>query len=89
MTISFQTDILPLFRPVDVNHMKPMGVLLNDYGYLSDPTGDSTYPDHTNARTVYCYLTGDCQPQMPIGGPFWTPVQLQLFQQWMTDDFQP
>ncbi len=89
MPVSFRTDVLPLFRSVDVNHMKPMGVLLHDYGYMSDPTGDSTYADHANARSVSCYLTGECQPQMPLGGPFWTPNQLQLFQQWMADGFQP
>jgi len=89
MPVSFQNDILPLFRRIDINHMKPMGVLLDDYGYMSDPAGDSTYADHANARGVNCYLTGECQPQMPLGGPYWTPDQLQLFQQWMTDGFQP
>lgn len=32
---SFATDIKPLFRPIDVAHMKPFGVLLDDYAYMS------------------------------------------------------
>jgi hypothetical protein len=89
MAVSFANDILPLFRPVDIQHMSPFGVLLDDYGYMSDATGNDTYPDHANARAVYCYLTGDCQPQMPEGGPFWSQAQLDLYNQWMTDGFQP
>ena len=89
MATSFQTDILPLFRPVDISHMRRRGVLLDDYPYMSDPAGDATYPDHAHARNVYCFLTGDCQPRMPPGGPFWDAGQLQLYQQWMDGGFQP
>jgi len=77
---SFKNNILPLFRQVDINHMRPMGVLLSDYTYMSTPA---------NAQNVYSYLTGDSQPQMPIGGPYWTPAQLQLFNSWMTTGYQP
>lgn len=77
---SFKNDILPLFRAVDINHMKPMGVLLNNYPYMSTPA---------NAQNVYSYLTGDSQPQMPIGGPFWTAAQLALFNSWMTSGYNP
>ena len=77
---SFQNDILPLFRQVDISHMKPMGVLLDKYTYMSTPA---------NAQNVYNYLTGDSKPQMPMGGPFWTTAQLQLFQNWMTGGYQP
>ncbi len=89
MAVSFNKDILPLFRSVDIEHMKPRRVLLGDYKYMSDSAGDGSFPDHAHARNVYCYLTGDCQPQMPPGGPFWKPDQLKLYQQWMTDGFQP
>jgi hypothetical protein len=89
MAVSFSGDILPLFRPVDIDHMKRRRVFLDDYAYMSDPAGNDTYPDHAHARNVYCYLTGDCTPQMPPGGPFWSPAQLELFNQWMTDGFQP
>jgi hypothetical protein len=77
---SFKKNILPLFRKVDIAHMRPMGVLLSDYRYMSTPA---------NAQSVYSYLAGDSQPRMPIGGPFWTPAQLQLFNNWMTAGYQP
>src|ERR1700759_4514286 len=82
--VSFATDIQPLFRPQDIQCMNGFGVALDDYNYMSDPTGDGTYPDHANAHAVYDHLTGTSQPQMPMGGPYWTAAQLQLFQNWMT-----
>jgi len=32
--LTFEKDIKPMFRPVDIAHMKPMGVKLDDYGYM-------------------------------------------------------
>ena len=78
--VSFQSDILPLFTQADISHMQGMGVNLNEYSYMSNPT---------NAAAVYSTLTGNTQPQMPLGGPYWSAAQLQLFQQWMTDGYQP
>ena len=89
MPVSFKSDILPLFRPVDISHMKGFNVLLDDYPYMSDPAAAGSFTDHGHARNVYCYLTGDCQPRMPIGGPFWSAEQLRLFQQWMNDGYRP
>jgi len=86
MATSFSTDLLPLFRSIDVNHMKPHGVRLDDYQYMSDATGDNGYPDHANARKAYSALAMN---RMPPGGPYWPPEQLQLFEQWMKDGFQP
>jgi hypothetical protein len=62
-------------------------VRLNDFTYMSDPGGDDTFADHSNARDVFSRLTGATTPRMPMGGPFWTDEQLQLFDQWMTDGF--
>jgi len=78
--ISFARDVRPLFRPIDIQHMSPMGVLLDDYTYMSDPQ---------NAQVVYEFLNGERQPQMPIGGPFWSAEQLQLFSDWMTTRRRP
>jgi hypothetical protein len=89
MAVSFAGDILPLFRPVDIQHMARRQVFLDNYTYMSDPAGDGTYPDHAHARAVYCYLTGDCTPRMPPDGAFWSPQQLQLYNRWMTDGFLP
>jgi hypothetical protein len=81
---SFARDIRPLFRPIDVEHMRPFSVLLDDYSYMADAAND-----HQHARDVRDYLTGIKQPQMPIGGPFWTADQLALYERWMNEGFQP
>jgi hypothetical protein len=83
MPISFATDILPMFRQVDIDHMKPMGVLLDDYDYMS-----SAENDHQNAQNVSDFLTGKKKPQMPPGSP-WTAEQLATYAQWMADGYQP
>jgi hypothetical protein len=44
-TVSFAKDIKPLLRPIDIQHMKPLGVLLDDYAYMSDATDN-----HANAQ---------------------------------------
>ncbi len=84
--VSFAKDIKPLFQKTDVDHMKPFGILLDDYRYMSDPAND-----HENAERVQQSLTpqnGD-PPSMPPGGPYWTPAQIALFAQWRTDGYQP
>lgn len=81
MPASFDKDIKPLFRTIDVEHMKPQGVLLDDYTYMSDATGD-----HANAKAVLDVLTNK---QMPPGGPFWPQDKLDLFAKWMSDGYQP
>jgi hypothetical protein len=86
--VSF-TQISALFTPRDTLCMNPKGVLLTDYDYMSDDAGDGTYADHANANHVYARLTGTEQPQMPMGGPFWTQTNLDLFDQWMQDGYQP
>jgi len=84
MAVSFAKDISSLFRPIDVEHMRPLGVLLDDYDYMSDPTDN-----HQHATDVGDYLTGKKKPRMPIGGPFWSQQQLKLYAKWMSDGFQP
>ena len=73
-SVSFERDIKPLFREIDLDHMGPMGVPLDDYEYMSEPS---------NAQSVYEYLTGDQEPRMPIGGPYWTQEQLELYSRWL------
>jgi hypothetical protein len=87
MPVSFAQEIAPLFRPIDIACMRKYGVRLDDYLYMGDPTGDGTYSDYANGRYVYAHLTGVAQPQMPMGGPYWSSDQLQLFEQWMTEGF--
>ena len=81
MAISFAQNISPLFRQIDIDHMKRYGVLLDDYTYMSDPTGN-----YTNAQSVQDALTNQ---SMPPGGPYWSDQQLSLYKQWRTDGYQP
>jgi hypothetical protein len=78
--VSFERDIRPLFRPVDLKHMSAMDVNLDNYTFMSDPE---------NAQSVFEYLNGTQQPQMPPGGPFWSEEQLALFARWMEQGRQP
>jgi ADP-heptose:LPS heptosyltransferase len=84
--VSFATDIQPLFRPIDVAHMKGYGVKLDDYAYMSNP--DNNYQ---NAQDVEDTLTpkGGHPPSMPPGGPYWTADQVALFARWRSDGYQP
>ena len=80
--VSFSADIKPLFRSVDVAHMKRFGVELDSYTYMSNPD---------NANKVLATLSphdGE-PPTMPPGGPYWTADQLALFAQWQSDGYQP
>jgi hypothetical protein len=79
-SVSFAKDILPLFRQVDKEHMSAMEVYLDDYTFMSDPA---------HAQSVYEYLNGTQQPQMPPGGPYWTKEQLNLFSAWMAGGRKP
>ena len=80
MPVSFKNDIKPLFRSIDIEHMKRYGVVLDDYAYMSNGAGD-----HANARAGLNTLTAK---KMPPGGPFWPQDQLDLFAKWMSDGYQ-
>ncbi|HLI97804.1 MAG TPA: hypothetical protein VKT72_17175 [Candidatus Baltobacteraceae bacterium] len=79
-SVSFERDIRPLFRPIDIEHMSGMDVPLDDYSFMSDKE---------NAQNVLEYLNGKKQPQMPPGGPFWSEDQLSLFARWMEQGCRP
>jgi hypothetical protein len=81
MPVSFERDIRPLFRQIDIDHMNRHGVLLDNYTYMSDPSND-----HGNAQAVEHTLTSQ---SMPPGGPYWTDEQLTLLRQWGSDGFLP
>lgn len=82
MAGSFKTEILPLFRDEDIDCMSAFGVELDNYEWMSKP-------DHAN--NVYLRLTGDRQPRMPEGGPYWSEGQLKKLYDWINVDpkFQP
>jgi hypothetical protein len=71
--VSFAADIRPLFRQVDIDHMRPLNVFLDDYGFMSKPE---------NAVMVHDFLSGKKQPQMPPDKP-WPAENVALFAGWM------
>lgn len=80
--VCFAADIKPLFRAIDISHMRSFGVKLDDYSYMSNPD---------NANRVLATLSphdGE-PPTMPPGGPYWATAQLALFVQWQKDGYQP
>ena len=81
MPVSFERDIRSMFRPIDVEHMSKHNIFLDDYTYMSDPSGD-----HGNAQAVEDTLT---QQSMPPGGPYWSAQQLDLYKQWRSDGYLP
>jgi len=81
MSVSFSKDIKPMFREVDIDHMKVHGVHLDDYQYMSDAT-----KNYANAEAVRARLAGQT---MPPGGPFWTAQQLDLYGKWRAEGYQP
>jgi hypothetical protein len=84
--VSFAADIAPLFRPVDVAHMKVHGVKLDDYDYMSDSSNNYS---HADAVQETVSPQGAQPPTMPPGGPYWTKDQLALFAKWRADGYQP
>jgi hypothetical protein len=84
--VSFATDIKPLFRQIDISHMKPFGIRLDDYQYMSDSSNN-----HQNAQDVLDALSpqNGGAPSMPPGGPYWSLEQLALFSEWRSDGYQP
>jgi hypothetical protein len=81
MRVSFESDIRPLFRQIDFDHMNKHNVLLDNYTYMSDPSNDLG-----NAQDVEDGLTNQ---SMPPGGPYWSKEQLALYKQWISDGYRP
>lgn len=80
--VSFAADIKPLFRPIDISHMRPLGIKLDEYAFMS-------IPDNANRVLATLSPRNDEPPSMPPGGPYWTPDQLALFAQWQKDGYNP
>ena len=72
--VSFSTDIRPLFRPNDVESMRPAGLDLSSYEEVKK-----------RARAIYTRLSAK---EMPCDGP-WSDNQLQKFKEWMESGMKP
>jgi hypothetical protein len=77
---SFQTDILPLFTQTDIDHMQDMGVQLNSYDYMKDPS---------NAQDVYSQVSQKLMPPPGSGEDPWSPQQVNTFKTWMDEGYPP
>ena len=79
MAVSYVTHILPLFKPIDVQHM----------GFFCNL---ASYDDvKTNAQHILGRLKGELGPVMPpqtSGGP-WAPDDIALFETWISEGCQP
>lgn len=73
MKVSFAKDIKPLFRPIDIDHMKKRGVKLDDFAYMSDPTDN-----HQHALNVQAQLTGNPPLKVPRYGVFRIPRSVRI-----------
>jgi hypothetical protein len=78
--VSFENDIVPLFRPMDIQCMRARNVFLIDYAYMSVPA---------NANLVLTFLKPTSPRRMPYGGPYWSDDSIQLLQSWIDGGFQP
>jgi hypothetical protein len=82
MAVTYSKEIRPLFRPIDVDHMKPRGVLLDDVQWM---TAVDNAGNHANADNVFSRLADGSMPPDEA----WSPEKLDLYGQWMNDGYQP
>ena len=75
----FARDILPLFRPVDIEHMTAGGVLLDQYDYMSVPE---------NAERVYNSVAAKRMPP-PNEEATWSPERVALLRAWIDAGMRP
>lgn len=74
--VGYANDILPLFRPIDINCMRARRVFLADIAWMAQPA---------NASKVLAKLSaGDMPP-----GAAWPPAQVKLFSDWINGGYQP
>ena len=80
MSVSFETEILPLFTSMDIDHMSALGTQLDDYSLMSQPD---------KASLVYELVSSGKMPPSTSGEEPWSPDKVQLFKAWMDGGFQP
>ncbi len=72
--LSFAADIRPLFRPYDVESMKPNGVDLSAYEDVKK-----------HAQDIYARLSAK---EMPCDGP-WNDANLKKIKEWIDSGMRP
>ena len=79
MAVSFAANIKPMFTDMDIAHMKNFGVFLDDFGFMHDPA---------NAQKVLNAVSSGAMPPSNSGETSWSPDQVELFRNWITDGYQ-
>ena len=72
--LSYASDIRPLFRPKDIEAMRPMGVDLSKYESVKK-----------NSTKIYQKLSAG---KMPCDGP-WSAAHLKSFKDWIDGGMKP
>ena len=80
MTVSFETDIVPLFTSMDIEHMRRAGLSLDDYASMRPP-GD-------RRRRIYEQVSSGGMPPAGSGEEPWPEDRVQLFKAWMDGGYQ-
>lgn len=75
-TTSFARDIVPLFRPKDVEHMKEQLMDLTSYDVVREL-----------AQTVAQRVGAGARPMPPAPDQRWTAGQVELFERWISEGF--
>jgi hypothetical protein len=66
--------------------MRGLGVLLINYEYMSKQTSGQ----FRNAQNVLRMLKPGALPdRMPMGGPYWSDANIQLFSDWIAANCPP
>jgi hypothetical protein len=79
MTVSFKTDIVPLFTSMDIEHMGRVGLSLDDYSSMSQSA---------IASAVYEQVSTGGMPPSDSGEQPWLQDKVQLFKAWMDGGYQ-
>lgn len=77
--VSFERDIRPLFRAIDIEHMMRFGVRLDDYAYMSDME---------NAERVYHSIAAKRMPP-PDEGFTWPEDDVRRLRSWIDEGCRP
>ncbi|MBR7834829.1 hypothetical protein KDL01_16270 [Actinospica durhamensis] len=75
----FARDILPLFRPIDIDHMGKAGIHLDQYAYMSVSE---------NAERVYDSIAAKRMPP-PNEDAAWPQGQVTLLRAWIDAGMLP
>jgi hypothetical protein len=64
--VSFSGDIRPLFTAMDIEHMRRVGVALDDIAYMSDPEHAESVYQKLSSKQMPPPYSGESPWPMPI-----------------------